>query len=45
MLHKIVAWRSMYICHLGRECPEMDCELFFEPSEWKSMYATLGMKI
>jgi hypothetical protein len=41
----IVAWRLMYICHMCRECPEMDCEVIFEPSEWKSVYATLGMTI
>ena len=41
----IVAWRLMYICHLGRECPDIDCEVIFEPSEWKSVYATLGIPI
>lgn len=41
----IVAWRFMYICHIGRECPDIDCEVIFEPSEWKSVYATLGIKL
>jgi hypothetical protein len=41
----IVAWRLMYICHMGRECPDIDCEVIFEPSEWKSVYVTLGIKI
>ena len=41
----IVAWRLMYICHLGRECPDMDCEIIFEPSEWKSVYVTLGIPL
>ena len=40
----IVAWRLMYICHLGRECPDIDCEVIFEPSEWKSVYVTLGIE-
>lgn len=44
-LYSVVAWRLMYICHLGRECPEIDCEVIFEPSEWKSVYVTLGMKL
>lgn len=43
--YSVVAWRVMYICHLGRECPDMDCEVLFEPSEWKSVYAVLGLKI
>lgn len=41
----IVAWRLMYICQMGRECPDIDCEVIFEPSEWKSVYATLGIKM
>lgn len=40
--YSIVAWRVMYVCHLGRECPDMDCEIIFEPSEWKSVYTILG---
>ena len=40
----IVAWRLMYICHMGRECPDIDCEVIFEPSEWKSVYVTLGIE-
>ncbi len=41
----VVAWRLMYICHIGRECPDIECEVIFEPSEWKSVYATLGIRI
>lgn len=41
-LYSVVAWRLMYVCHLGRECPEIDCEVIFEPSEWKSVYVILG---
>jgi hypothetical protein len=40
----IVAWRLMYICHMGRECPDIECEVIFEPSEWKSVYVTLGIE-
>ncbi|NNE00537.1 MAG: IS4 family transposase [Pirellulaceae bacterium] len=40
--YSVVAWRLMYVCHLGRECPEIDCEVIFEPSEWKSVYVILG---
>lgn len=41
----VIAWRVMYVCHLGRECPEMDCEVMFEASEWKSVYSVLGKTI
>jgi hypothetical protein len=43
--YSVVAWRLMYVCHLGRECPEIDCEVIFEPSEWKSVYAILGEEL
>lgn len=43
--YSVIAWRVMYVCHLGRECPDMDCEVIFEPSEWKSVYTILGIKM
>lgn len=39
--YSVVAWRLMYMCYLGRECPDLDCEVIFEPSEWKSVYTIL----
>lgn len=33
----IVAWRTLYLCRLGRSCPDMSCEAVFEPAEWKSV--------
>jgi hypothetical protein len=43
--YSVVAWRVMYICYLGRECPDLDCEVLFEPSEWKSVYAILRLPL
>jgi len=40
-VYSIVAWKIMYLCRLGRECPDLDCEIIFEPSEWKSVYTTV----
>jgi len=37
-LYLIVAWRVLFVCHLGRNCPDMDCEAIFEPSEWKAVW-------
>lgn len=31
----------MYLCRLGCECPDLDCETIFEPSEWKSVWMTI----
>ena len=44
-LYSVVAWRLMYMCYLGRDCPDIDCEAIFEPSEWKSVYAILDEEI
>ena len=40
----IIAWRIMYLCRLGRECPDLDCEVVFEPCEWKSVYMAVKRK-
>jgi hypothetical protein len=32
-VYSIVAWKIMYLCRLGRDCPDMNCEVVFEPSE------------
>ncbi|MDP6558431.1 MAG: IS4 family transposase [Pirellulaceae bacterium] len=37
-VYSIIAWRVMYLCRLGRECPDLDCEVVFAPSEWRSVY-------
>lgn len=37
-VYMMVAWRLQMLCHLGRECPEMPCDVFLEESEWKSVY-------
>jgi hypothetical protein len=43
-VYSVIAWRIMYLCRLGRECPDLDCEVVFEPSEWKSVYTTVKQK-
>ena len=37
-LYLIVAWRTLYVCRLGRSCPDISCEAIFEPAEWKSVW-------
>ena len=37
-VYTIAAWRVMALCRLGRECPDLDCEVLFKPSEWKAVY-------
>ena len=37
-VYMIVAWRTLYVCRLGRSCPEITCEAIFEPAEWRSVW-------
>lgn len=37
----IVAWRIMYLMMLGRECPDLPCDVAFDEDEWKSVYAAV----
>lgn len=37
-VYLIVTWRTLYVCHLGRRCPDIRCDAIFEPAEWKSVY-------
>jgi len=37
-VYLVVAWRVLLVCRLGRSCPDMSCEVLFEPSEWQSVY-------
>jgi hypothetical protein len=38
-IYMIVAWRVLYVCRLGRSCPDMPCDLIFESSEWQSIWS------
>ncbi len=37
-VYLIVTWRTLFVCRLGREFPELSCEAVFEPAEWKAVY-------
>ena len=37
-VYLIVAWRTLYVCRLGRSCPDINCEAVFEPPECKSVW-------
>ena len=38
MLYKIIAWRVLYLTMLGRECPELRCDVLFTADEWKPVW-------
>lgn len=43
-LYLIVAWRTLFVCRLAREMPEVSCEVVFEPAEWKSLHQVIHHK-
>jgi hypothetical protein len=40
----IVAWRVMYVMMLGRECPDLPCDIALDEDEWQAVYATVTRK-
>jgi hypothetical protein len=38
----IVAWRVMYVMMLGRECPDLPCDVAFDEDEWQAVYAVVN---
>lgn len=37
-VYLVVAWRTLYLCRLGRSCPDTPCDAVFEPCEWKAVW-------
>jgi Transposase Tn5 dimerisation domain/Transposase DNA-binding len=40
-VYMIVAWRTLFVTRMGRECPEMSCEAVFSEEEWKAVYVVV----
>ena len=40
----MVAWRTLFVCRMGRDCPDLDCQAIFEPSEWKAVWVAVHRK-
>jgi hypothetical protein len=43
-VYLIVTWRTLLVCKLGRELPDVSCEAIFEVAEWKSVYQVVHRK-
>lgn len=41
MIYLVIAWRILYMTHLGRRCPDLPCGCVFEEAEWKSACAVV----
>jgi hypothetical protein len=44
MIYAVIAWRILYLTHLGRQCPDLPCGSVFEEAEWKSACAVVKRK-
>ena len=40
----IIAWRVLFLTMLGRECPEMPCDVVFAEAEWQAVYIVTQRK-
>ncbi len=41
-VYMIVAWRTLYVCRLGREMPDVSCEAVFGIDEWQSIWRVVN---
>lgn len=37
-MYMIIAWRVLLLTTLGRECPDLPCDVVFETEEWQAAY-------
>ena len=37
-LYMIIAWRVLYLMRMGRQCPELACDVVFDDEEWQAVY-------
>lgn len=40
-IYIVIAWKILYLCRLGEDCPELPCDLVFSDSEWKAVYTVV----
>ena len=40
-LYAVIAWRILYLTHLGRQQPDLPCGCVFEEAEWKAACAVV----
>jgi hypothetical protein len=42
--YMIIAWRVLYLTMLGRECPQLPCDVVFAEEEWQAVYIVAKRK-
>jgi hypothetical protein len=38
VLYLIIAWRILHLVTWGRDCPDLPCEVVFDPEEWQAAW-------
>jgi hypothetical protein len=38
VIYLIIAWRILHLVTWGRDCPELPCEVVFDPEEWRAAW-------
>ena len=38
VIYLIIAWRILHLVTWGRDCPELSCEVVFDPEEWQAAW-------
>jgi hypothetical protein len=38
VIYLIIAWRILHLVTWGRECPDLSCEVVFDPEEWQAAW-------
>jgi Transposase DNA-binding/Transposase Tn5 dimerisation domain len=43
-VYLIVAWRVLFVTMLGRECPDLPCDVVFSAEEWQAVYTVVQQR-
>jgi len=43
-IYIVIAWKILYLCRLGQECPDLSCDVVFTDSEWRAAYTIVKRK-
>jgi len=38
VIYLIIAWRILHLVTWGRDCPNLPCEVVFDPAEWQAAW-------
>jgi hypothetical protein len=45
VIYLIIAWRILHVVTWGRNCPELPCEVVFDPQEWQAAWVVAHRRL